>query len=304
MTGKGWSKRGYGCAVSGEICLAVSARYHVAEHRLCVDQAWAGKLSDRAFVSDLAKALGRKPFWVPLSFASESERGDIKICAIDDADGKLRGSQLAQAMVTQMQAVEANKTGDYIRTLTRFTLETKKTHILGASVPRAAVQKTSDQWASYGVLNPCVGSVRAAVANVFLALHPAARAADVVHRLLAYRSEDTDFFCYLQNRAFMDSGGSPCVSGGGYESLLDHLGSWGGEFAKKYQLTRNEHVCAYVLSAESMAAVAEEFSEEALEFWTVPWGTTVTFKSDAVKETVLGHCKQALPALGLALHGV
>jgi hypothetical protein len=276
----------------------------VAEHRLSVDNAWAGMLSDKGFVSDLSAALGRKPFWVPLSFASESERGDIKICAIDDADGKLRGTSLAQAVVSQMRAVEANKTGEYIRTQTRFTLDTKKTHIVGASVPRAAVKKTSDQWSGYGVLNPCVGSVRAGIVNVFLALHPDARAAGVVHRLLAYRAEDTDFFCYLQNRAFMDSGGSPCVSGGGYDSLLDHLGAWGGEFAKKYQLTRNERVCAYVLSAGTMTAGTEELSEEALEFWTVPWGTTVTFKSEAAKKTVLGHCTQALPALGLALHGV
>jgi hypothetical protein len=82
------------------------------------------------------------------------------------------------------------------------------------------------------------------------------------------------------------------------------LGAWGGEFAKKYQLTRNEHVCAYVLSAGATAAGAEELSEEALEFWTVPWGTRVTFKSETVKKTVLDHGTQALPALGLALHGV
>ena len=303
MAGRGWNKRGYGCAVADGVCLAVGVQYRAAEHRLCVDYAQAGNLDDRKFVSDLVRALGRKPFWVSLSSALANECGDVKLCAIDDADGKLRGSELTQAMISQMQAIEANKTGDYVRTKAFFALNNRKKHVVGASVPQAAVNKTVELWSKHGVLNPCVGSLRAAVVNVFLALHPEARAADPTHRLLAYRAEDADYFCYLRNMALVDSGGSSGTDHG-VDSLLDHLGAWGHEFAQKYQLTQNDGVRAYVIGSEPPAPETEEHAGENLEFWTVPWDTAVTFKTATVREDVFAHRKLAIPAFGLALHGV
>jgi len=304
MAGKGWSKRGYGCAVVGEECLAVGVRYHVSERRLNVDEAWRGQLSDRGFVSLLTRALGRKPLWVPLSFANEAERSDVKVCMVDDADGKIRGNRLIEAVKSQLQAVEANKAGDYIRTHTRFLLESKRTHVVGASVPRATVDKSVALWSGLGVLNPCVGSLRAGLVNLFLALHPSARAAEPLHRLLAYRSADSDLFCYLQGQAFMDSGASPWVVGG-FEGLLDHLGAWGSDFAQKYRLTQSDQVKAYVLGSEPVPAGQESsFSDESIEYWVLPLGETVTFASPTVGKAVLGQRALAFSALGLALHGV
>lgn len=301
-----WTKsRGYGCAVEGDECLAVSVRCRVSEKCLSVDEAWHGQLSDKAFTSRLARRLGRKPFWVPMMFSSETERNDVKVCAIDDADGHIRGSRLSTAVEAQLREVEANKSGDYVRTFLRFVPEGKRPHIVGASAPRATVDKTVAAWTAAGVLNPCVGSVRAGVVNLFLALHPASAAAEPLHRLLAYRAIDADLFCYLQGQALMDSGASPWNKGsGGFESLLDHMGEWGSEFAKKYQLTRGDVMRAYVLGGEATAFDAEIPSEEPLEFWTVPWDESVTFSSPAVRKTVLDHRQLALSALGLALHGV
>ena len=304
MAGKRWTKRGYGCAVEGETCLAVSARYHVSDRRLCVDEAWYGQHADKTFTSRLSRRLGRKPLWVPLALASESERSDVKVCAIDDADGHIRGSRLPEAVNAQLRDLEANKSGDYIRTFTRFVAEGKRPHIVGASAPRATIDKTVAIWTSAGVLSPNVGSVRAAMVNLFLALHPAAVAAEPVHRLLAYRSVDADLFCYLQGQSLMDSGASPWNKGSGFETLLDHMGEWGREFAKKHQLTRGDVMRAYVLGGEPAAFGAEIPSDELLEFWTVPWDESVTFSSNAVRSTVLDHRSLALPALGLALHGV
>ncbi len=304
MAGKGWSKRGYGCAVSGGDCLAVCMRYHVSDRRLSVDDAWYGRLDDKGFVLRLAGKLGRKPFWVPLDLASDSERSDIKVCAIDDADGRIRGNRLNDAVEAQLRAAETNKSGEYIRTHTRFMLEGKKAHIVGASVPRAAFKKTLAIWSGSGVLNPCVGSVHAALVNLFLALHPAADAAEPVHRLLAHRAADSDLFCYLQGKAFMDSGSSPWVVGG-FEGLLDHLGAWGGDFAQKYRLTHTDRVKAYVMGPEPLPAGQEDaFKDDSLEFWSVPWGEAVTFASGTVEKAVLEHRALAFSALGLALHGV
>ena len=302
MMGKGWSKRSYGCAVSGESCLAVNVRYHVSERRLHVEQAWSGNLSDRGFVSRLTRALGRKPLWIPLDFASDSERSDVKVCVIDDDEGRIRGNRLNDAVVSQLQSVEANKAGDYIRTHTRFMLEGKRSHIVGASVPRASLNKSLEFWSGKGVLNPCVGSTRAALVNLFLALHPAASAAEPVHRLLAHRAPDSDMFCYLQGKAFMDSGASPWVVGG-FDTMLDHLGAWGGDFAQKYRLTQTDQVKAYVMGAEPVPS-DQSFSDTSIEFWTVPWGETVTFAAGPVEKAVLGQRSLAFSALGLALHGV
>ena len=346
MAGKGWSRRSYGCAVSGGECLALSLRYHVSERRLRIEDAWFGRLSDKGFVSRLTRMLGRKPLWIPLDFTSESERSDVKVCAIDDAEGSLSGSRLNDAVTSQLQAVEANKKGDYIRTHARFLLKDRRTHVVGASVPRVTVDKTIALWAGqpllsrladkiqeafanffrsllrrppvvtkafvpgYGVLTPCLGSTRAALVNLFLALHPAAapgkpvtgaaatsapaaagpgvagqtagvpsgktaasEEAKTEHRLLAYRAADADLFCYLQGQAFMDSGASPWVVGGFQSSLLlDHLGAWGSEFAQKYRLTQSDHVTAYVLGADALPAGLEDvFNDPSIQYWEVPW---------------------------------
>jgi hypothetical protein len=302
MAVKRWSRRGFGCAVEGENCLAVGVRYHGVDRRLSIDEVWAGVLTDKAFTARLARRLGRKALWVPLMIASENERNDIKVCGIDDADGSIRGKRLAAAVDAQLREAEANKSGDYVRTFTRFLAAERRPHTVGASAPRATVDKTVRAWTARGVLRPCVGSVRASVVNLFLALHPAASAAEPVHRLLAYQNAESDLVCYLQGQAFMDSGVS--LRGAGVDGLLEHLAEWGSEFAKKYRLTRGDVMRAYVVGGEPFACSSEFSAEEPLEFWPLPWEESVSFASDAVRRTVLDQRRLALPALGLALHGV
>ncbi|GEM_PF-6556469 len=297
----GWTKRSYGCAVADDACLAVGVRYHAADRVLRVEEAWAGTLSDKSYTSRLARRLGRKPLWVPLALNSDGERGDIRILAVDDDDGKIK---LREAVVTQLQAEEADKMGAYTRVSARFDLGSKKTHVIGASAPEAAVVRTRGKWSERGFLKPCVGSLHMAAVNLFLALHPDARADEPLHRLLACRLDGADYFCYLRRQAFMDSGVST-GGGEGVESLLDHLGAWGGKFEQKHHFSENASIRAYVVQAGAPSPRQEELRDAHLDFWGLPWGTAVTFATAAVEETLRNICNPlALPALGLALHGV
>lgn len=302
MAVKRWSARSFGCAMKGDNCLALGVRYHGSDGRMRIDESFSGAFSDKAFTARLARRLGRKALWVSLMLGSESERSDVEVIAIDDADGGLRGKRLVQAVGDQLREIEANKAGDYVHTFTRFTLEGRRPHTVGASAPRMAVHKTVKAWTSRGVLKPCVGSVRASVVNVFLALHPAARESASSHRLLAYQDTDSDLICYLQGRAFMDSGVSP--GGGGVERALEHLAEWGEEFAKKYRLTRSDLMRAYVLGGEKFACADDYSTDDLLEFWTLPWDESVTFASPEAKRKVMNQPRLAFQAIGLALHGV
>lgn len=301
---KRWNARGYGCALGEDECLAVRVRYQASDRCLSVDEAFYGLLSDKVFADRLSRWMWRRPLWVPLHFLADAERSDVKICAVDDGDGHFRGRRLNESVRQQLQAVEANKAGHYARTYGVFKSADSRPHHLGGSAPDAVVKRTVDLWKKKGVINPCVGSIRAAVANLFLALHPAADAPQPVHRLLAYRSPDSDVFCYFQGKRFMNSGVSP-QKVDGWEGMLGNLGEWGGEFAKAYHLTESDHMRAFVMTDEPVAFPSELIPAGApIEFWAVPWESSVRFASNEVRKTILDHLRLAPLALGMALHGV
>ncbi len=308
-----WTRKSLGCAVSGTSCFAVSVRYHKHQRRLHVENAWFGDLADKGFVATLARRVGRKALWVPLSFSKDTDRNDVKLFGIDDNDGKI---PLPQAVRTQLSEAEADKQGRYVRVSNTIALGGKRKHTVGASAPAACVDATFTQWRKHGFLNPCIGSVRTAVVNLFLALH--ARVLDneagSVHQILVYQSGALDLFCYLRKKVFVDSGGILTRSGQ-FKDLLKNLDAWGQQCSLRHQFSKDVKV--YIVredpSDSDSGKQRGDFEYEGVEIWAVPFERpepsgeereSITYASASVRDLVLTQRKLALPALGLALHGV
>lgn len=306
MFTKQWTRSSYGCAIDKDVCLAVRVRYNKKNRILEVLDATTGRLDDQRFWSSLARKLGRTPLWVSLAYANPSDRNDVVVCGIDDGDGMIKGARLKAAVSSQLQEAEHNKSADYIRTGSKFISSTKRKHHLGASAPRGTIDSTIQIWKTRGILNPCVGSARAAMVNVFLALKESVSNAlpdsDGQHIILGSQIQDTDVFCYLQGEAFVESGVSQWDARAA-QGFIFHAYDWAKDFSKKHHF---EKVRFCFIGRERSEFASEILpKDESASFWPRPWEQQVQFRLDAMRDT---FAKQNTPlvvtALGLALHGV
>lgn len=306
MFNKQWTRSSYGCAIDKDVCLVVRVRYNKTSRILEVLDTIVGRSDDQQFWSSLARKLGRKPLWISLAYAKPSDRNDVVVCKIDDGDGMIKGSRLKAAAISQLQEAEHNKSTDYIRTASVFISSAKKKYHLGASAPQDIFKATIQAWKTRGILNPCVGSVRAAMVNVFLALKESVFHAmpdgNGNHCILGSQVLDTDVFCYLQGEAFVDSGISQW-DGRAAEGFIYHAYDWAKDFSKKYAFEKVRFCFIGRERSEFTEAILPK--DESAFFWPRPWEQQVQFRSDVMRDTFTKQSPQlGVVALGLALHGV
>lgn len=311
MLTKQWSPSSYGCAVDGKRCVVLKIRYHLKQEKIHIQDFLCGYTDDRRFMASVGGKIRRKALWVPLSFPSASDRNDVVVCGIDDGDGLIKGVRLHAAVESQLREVEHNKSGDYIRACASFFAAPKRLAIMGASAPRAIVNSTLSQWRSLGVLNPCVGSTHAGIANLFLALKLAPELADASdseirhHHVVGCHLQDVNLFCYLLGKVFKDSGMSQRENSEARD-LIKHTYDWASEFSKKHRFFARDKVSFYLMGAAAADFVDAQVTEDAsLMFFEKPWEGRVAYESERLRECVEAESPALIiSAFGLALHGV
>ncbi len=291
-----------GCAVEGGEVFFVALRYAAAARRVEISDARFGRETDAYFIRKLCREYGKSPLWVPVRAETVAQLSDVRIIRIDDGDGKIRGSELDEAVTTQLRGVEAALKGDYVRTKASITLGGRPRWI-GGSIPRQTVEDTFSLWREMGFSKPCVASRHVAIANLYLALHPGA-GSQTGRTILSCWQNDMDIFCFMDGGEFVDCGSSVSSPEGGFDQHIGFLNEWAEEFMNKHPSEGDVALRAVVISHGEVAKPEDFTPGESLFFWSVPWGESVTFGNEAVKSAVEAHPEMAMRAIGLALHGV
>ncbi len=295
-------KAACGCAEEEGEVFFVSLNYDEVERRINLLSAVYGRENDAGLVRALVRRHGANPVWVPVKVANIAQLSDVRISRIDDGDGLIRGSDLQNAMEAQMRQLEADKRGDYVRTLSCAEKGGRRQWI-GGSIPRPVVEETFEAWRRRGFSKPCVASRHIALANLFLALHGDAGKSDGQNRILVGWQTGVDIFCYLKGDALIDCGSSAMASDATFERHMEALGAWAGDFASKHKVSEKDGFRAIVATA-SRTPCPENFQpDENLSFWTPSWGESVRFATPSVETAVTTHPELAMRAIGLALHG-
>lgn len=293
-----------GCAEEDGEFFFVTLRHAERERRVDVLSAVHGREDDAALLKALAGRYGVGRVWVPVRVASVAQLSDIRIARIDDGDGLVKRADMQRAMEAQMRQLEADKKGDYVRSLSCVE-ENGRRRWVGGSIPRAAAEATFETWRRLGFSKPCVASRHVALANLFLALHPDAASDDGLNRILSGWQEGVDIFCYLRGNALIDCGSSVMAHGAAFDSHMEALGGWAGDFAGKHKVSEKDGFRAIVVSASGNPCPDNFQPDGNLAFWTpdIDGGGPVRFATDAARNAANSHSELALRAIGLALHG-
>jgi hypothetical protein len=286
-----------GCGIQGGRCLALAVSGREGDWRI----GWGlyGELGERRFAKRLSGKVWRRPLWAP-PVENGAGQGvvvcgiDLSIRSRDDKAGRIGARETAAALRTQVMG----RFGHASEPATLCGLNVRgpenESHLVGAVARRDVIEHEYRGWRKdMGIINPHIGSNAAALANLYLALYPAARRRELPCRMLVLEGRETTHAVLLDDWRLVDSVQHLMIENQQLDTMLDPL----------IQFFQDHHQLPVAPAPCVIEALGERTSDNSIEVWHPFLDSSAVVVDEATRELMEAHPDLTPLAFGMALQG-
>lgn len=186
-----------GCSLQGAQALAVAVRG--GRDNWWINWCLDGSMRDKGFASELARRVGKTPFWVtPTRKGGAMNNFSL---AIDVPEGA--GDQMNALLKTQVEQ-RFNSVAEPVVLCGAEIAGPGRKHLVGGGAVKSGIVADLKNWRTRGIREPHVASPVVAIANLFSQLCPDDVLADGACRIVIAPGENTVISCVMDEWRLVD----------------------------------------------------------------------------------------------------